>query len=135
MTTPLGVDTHSPRLSWKIPSAHGDSITGCRVWVAADSVAVAQGTEGCWDSGELPATARRVAYAGDSLRLWTKYYWNVGFQTKGADEMVCSPVTSFTTGVFLPVEWEGARWISDGHDKDYHRVKNFIPDSELKKKF
>ena len=21
------------------------------------------------------------------------------------------------------------------HDKDYHRVKNFIPDSELKKKF
>jgi len=25
--------------------------------------------------------------------------------------------------------------INRGHDKDYHRVKNFIPDSELKKKF
>ena len=131
LTTPLGVDTHSPRLSWKIPSAHGDSITGCRVWVAADSVAVAQGTEGCWDSGELPATARRVAYAGDSLRSWTKYYWKVGYQTKGADEMVCSPVTSFTTGVFLPVEWEGVRWISDGHDKDYRPSPYFRKDFEV----
>ena len=25
--------------------------------------------------------------------------------------------------------------INRGHDKDYHRVKNCIPDSELKKKF
>ena len=25
--------------------------------------------------------------------------------------------------------------INRGHDKDYHRIKNFIPDSELKKKF
>lgn len=25
--------------------------------------------------------------------------------------------------------------INRSHDKDYHRVKNFIPDSELKKKF
>lgn len=25
--------------------------------------------------------------------------------------------------------------INRGHDKDYHRVKNFIPDTELKKKF
>ena len=25
--------------------------------------------------------------------------------------------------------------INRGHDKNYHRVKNFIPDSELKKKF
>ena len=132
LTTPLGVDTRSPRLSWKIPAAHGDSITGCRVWVAADSVAVVQGTEGCWDSGELPATARRVVYAGDSLRSWTKYYWKVGYQTRGADEMVCSPVTSFTTGVFSPVEWEGARWISDGYDKDYRPSPYFRKSFEVK---
>ena len=25
--------------------------------------------------------------------------------------------------------------INRGHDEDYHRIKNFIPDSELKKKF
>ena len=25
--------------------------------------------------------------------------------------------------------------INRSHDKDYHRVKNFIPDSELRKKF
>ena len=24
--------------------------------------------------------------------------------------------------------------INRGHDKEYHRIKNFIPDSELKKK-
>jgi len=28
-----------------------------------------------------------------------------------------------------------AEEINRSHDKDYHRVKNFIPDSELKKKF
>lgn len=25
--------------------------------------------------------------------------------------------------------------INRSHDKDYHRIKNFIPDSELRKKF
>ena len=25
--------------------------------------------------------------------------------------------------------------INRGHDEDYHRIKNFIPDTELKKKF
>lgn len=28
-----------------------------------------------------------------------------------------------------------AEEINRSHDKDYHRVRNFIPDSELKKKF
>ena len=37
---------------------------------------------------------------------------------------------------------DGTRWhgllpedINRGHDENYHRVKNFIPDSELRKKF
>jgi len=91
-------------------------------------MAVIDGSGQCWDSGELPSDIRRIVYAGDSLQSWTKYYWKVGYKTKREDRFVCSPLSSFTTGMMSPQEWGDARWISDGHDKDYRPSPYFRKD-------
>src|SRR5699024_8344234 len=119
LSDPLAIDMSSPRLSLKIPVVETDSIESCRVWVSADSMAVIDGSGQCWDSGELPSDIRRIVYAGDSLQSWTKYYWKVGYKTKREDRFVCSPLSSFTTGMMSPQEWGVARRIIDGHDKEY----------------
>lgn len=133
LSEPLGIDMSSPRLSWKIPVVETDSVESCRVWVSADSMAVINGSGQCWDSGELPSDIRRIVYAGDSLQSWTKYYWKVGYKTKREDRFVCSPLSSFTTGMMSPQEWGDARWISDGHDKDYRPSPYFRKDFEVRR--
>ena len=133
LSEPLGIDMSSPRLSWKIPVVKTDSVKSCRVWVSADSMAVINGSGQCWDSGELPSDIRRIVYAGDSLQSWTKYYWKVGYKTKREDRFVCSPLSSFTTGMMSPQEWGDARWISDGHDKDYRPSPYFRKDFEVRR--
>ena len=133
LSEPLGIDMSSPRLSWKIPVVKTDSVKSCRVWVSADSMAVINGSGQCWDSGELPSDIRRIVYAGDSLQSWTKYYWKVGYKTKREDRFVCSPLSSFTTGMMSPKEWGDARWISDDHDKDYRPSPYFRKDFEVRR--
>ena len=133
LSEPLGIDMSSPRLSWKIPVVKTDSVKSCRVWVSADSMAVINGSGQCWDSGELPSDIRRIVYAGDSLQSWTKYYWKVGYKTKREDRFVCSLLSSFTTGMMSPQEWGDARWISDGHDKDYRPSPYFRKDFEVRR--
>lgn len=119
LTEPLGVETLAPRLSWKIPFVGDDSIAACRVWVAADSVALANGAASCWKSNDLPGDTRRITYAGNNLQPWTKYYWKVGYRIAGRDKYVYSPITSFTMGIVSPDDWKRSCWISDGRDKDY----------------
>ena len=133
LSEPLGIDMSSPRLSWKIPVVKTDSVKSCRVWVSADSMAVINGSGQCWDSGELPSDIRRIVYAGDSLQSWTKYYWKVGYKTKRENRFVCSLLSSFTTGMMSPQEWGDARWISDGHDKDYRPSPYFRKDFEVRR--
>lgn len=132
LTEPLGVETRSPRLAWKLPLAGGDSIALCRVWVAADSAAVANGDTDCWTSADLPGGTRRIAYTGDSLQSWTKYYWKVACRVAGSDRLVDSPIASFTTGILSPEGWESARWISDGHDIDYRPSPYYRKSFEVK---
>ena len=55
------------------------------------------------------------------------------YKTKREDRFVCSPLSSFTTGMMSPQEWGDARWISDGHDKDYRPSPYFRKDFEVRK--
>ena len=52
LVTPLGVDVPTPRFSWRLP-AHLNKQQAYQVIVGTDSVAVANGTGGAWDSGKV----------------------------------------------------------------------------------
>ena len=116
MENPLGIDTNTPRLSWKLPFLEKDSIISVQVWMGTDSTRLVD-NYACWS--KLLEDRIRVVYDGEPLKPYTTYYWRVGYRTSREGEWILSPVVSFLTGVMSENDWQG-KWITDEHDIDYH---------------
>lgn len=112
LTTPLGIDVLSPRLSWKLPVGI-DVQKAYQLIVGTDSASVARGVGNSWDSGKVLASDVLVAYSGKAIQPYTRYYWKVCVWDN--DNVYTSDVTYFETGVMDDHNWKGS-WISDTHD-------------------
>ena len=112
LTTPLGIDVLSPRLSWKLPVGV-DVQKAYQLIVGTDSASVARGVGNSWDSGKVLASDVLVAYSGKAIQPYTRYYWKVCVWDN--DNVYTSDVTYFETGVMDDHNWKGS-WISDTHD-------------------
>ncbi|GHT20414.1 alpha-rhamnosidase [Bacteroidia bacterium] len=123
LANPLGVDVEAPRLSWRLDDArYGAVQKAYRVVVGTDSLAVAQGRGGVWDSQKQAFDRMLVACGGANLQPFSKYYWRVS--TWDNDDVEhSSAVASFETGV-RGNHWQGA-WISDGHGIDFKPAPYF----------
>lgn len=113
LVTPLGVDVPTPRFSWRLP-AHLNKQQAYQVIVGTDSVAVANGTGGAWDSGKILSSEVLTVYAGKAMQPYTRYYWKVSVWDD-ANNNYTSAVSHFETGLMGMHNWKGS-WISDTHD-------------------
>ncbi len=135
LDSPLGIDTQSPRFTWKMVAAeNGTMQSGYQLIVGMDSIQVLQGTGEVWDTKKVNSRDQLVTYAGADLQPFTKYYWRVqAWDQEGSLEV--SKVSSFETGMMDPSNWSGA-WISDSRDVNiksapYFR-KGFQTDKKIK---
>ena len=105
-TTPLGVETPSPRFGWRGTGALREELQkSCRIRVW-------KGQETVWDSGEVPSDrSSAVCYEGAPLQAATRYGWSVTVTTQTG--LVCSGESWFETGLLQEADWHGAQWI--GH--------------------
>lgn len=71
LTTPLGIDVLSPRLSWKLPVGV-DVQKAYQLIVGTDSASVARGVGNSWDSGKVWASDVLVAYSGKAIQPYTR---------------------------------------------------------------
>ncbi|MCQ4917093.1 hypothetical protein NE451_21810, partial [Bacteroides nordii] len=71
LVTPLGVDVPTPRFIWILP-AHLNKKQAYQVIVGTDSVEVANGTGGAWDSRKILSTEVLTAYAGKAMQPYTR---------------------------------------------------------------
>ncbi|PST83575.1 alpha-rhamnosidase [Pedobacter yulinensis] len=128
MVRPLGIDSPRPRLSWQMEDATQAAIqTAYQIRIGTDSLAVASGKAGIWDSGRSNGDANLVSYGGPALKAFTRYFWQVTiWDRKG--EPSRSAVQAFETGMMGAGNWRG-NWISDGHDI------NFLPAGYFRKGF
>lgn len=115
LDNPIGIDNPAPRLSWRMEDDRRGAVqTSWKVLVDQDSMRVAHGQGGMWDSGKNASRDALVTYAGKALEPFTKYYWKVVCGDKDGKE-TASAIYSFETGLMGMHRWQGA-WIGDGKD-------------------
>ncbi len=124
LTTPLGLDTNAPRLTWMLDDKkQGAKQTAYQLIVGSDSLKVLEGKADMWDTHKQNSGNILVVYAGKKLEPFTRYYWKV--ITWGIDnKQTSSSVTSFEMGMINMKNWQGA-WISDGKDINYEPAPYF----------
>lgn len=121
LTTPLGMDTLRPRLSWKIQDANeGARQTAYEIQVASTSSALAAGKADVWDSGRIASPASQgLEYGGPALQPSERYYWRVMAWDKSGQQYTPSDVTWWETGLLGASNWKAA-WI--GYEEPEHQA-------------
>ncbi len=113
-TEPLGVDSTTPRLSWKsISSTRGDRQTAYQILAASSADLLAQGTGDLWDSGKVSSVEQRaVPYAGLALASSRKVFWKARVWDAADAASSWSVPASWTMGLLNPTDWQ-AQWIGE----------------------
>lgn len=114
MTSPLGIDTDRPRLSWQLVSdKKGVVQTGYRIIVSSTP----GGNGDLWDTGDVQSDEQLwIPYAGKRLKSGQLCYWRVKVTTnKGATEWSdkgkpAAAADRFSIGLLGETSWSG-RWI------------------------
>ncbi len=79
LSTPLGMDTAKPLLSWKIQDSRaGARQTAYEIQVASTGKILSTGKADVWDSGRVESdNSTPVQYGGPALEPSKRYYWRV----------------------------------------------------------
>ena len=133
LTNPLGIDNPNPRLSWQLKDdRQGAKQTAYQLWVGTDSLDIVGEKGNKWDTGKLSSDETLLAYAGEALQPFTKYYWKLKVWDKDGLPSN-SEVHTFETGMMDMKNWQGA-WITDGHDMHYKPAPYFRKVFQAKKR-
>ena len=112
LTTPLGMDSEKPVLSWKIEdSRHSARQTAYQIQVASSEENLAGGKADVWDSGQVASdNSIGVWYAGPALEPSKRYYWRVVTWDQDGQPSAPSAVSWWETGLLKQENWK-AKWI------------------------
>ena len=132
---PVGIDTTSPRLAWRMVSdRNGARQQSYRLVVGEDSARVAAGEGNAWDTGMMASDCISTRYDGAPLKPRTRYYWQVAV-TDETGQKALSEVAYFETGKMGMDGWQG-NWISDWNNIHHHAApyfrKNFSVDKPVR---
>lgn len=110
LTTPLGIDIISPRLSWEINSAQrGAMQTSYQVIVASSPGLLKKDSGDLWNSGRITSdVSTGIIYEGAPLKSREECYWKVKLTTN-KEEQIESATSYWSMGLLTPEDWLG-RW-------------------------
>ncbi len=111
MTNPLGLSTHTPRLSWQIAETKNNTVqTAYHVLVATSPELLVPGKADLWDTGLVQSDQQLwLAYAGKKLKDTDHAYWTVRVKTNNGETAWAEP-QRFSIGLTVESHWAG-RWI------------------------
>ncbi len=123
-SNPLGVESASPMLGWKIYSPKNGMLqTAYRILVADDPDLLTEEKANYWDSGKVTSgESVQVPYKGSSLESGRKYYWKVKIWDQDGAESGWSETAFWQMGLLRPQDWAEARWIGFEELPDSMRV-------------
>ena len=112
LTTPLGMDTKHPVLSWKIQDPRAAARqTAYQIQIASTAALLAEGKADIWNSGRIDSDdSRSVAYAGSALQPSKRYYWRVVVWDQNGKAAAPSDASWWETGLLDQKNWS-AKWI------------------------
>ena len=130
---PMGVDTNTPRLSWKIVSGKSDMRQAAYAVIVSESKEnIDQGIGDVWQSGKIESNQTFIKYAGEKLKPRTRYYWKVYCWNQYGEQATSTESSYFETGK-MEEPWQ-ATWISDGQDTILQPAPYFRKDFHVSKK-
>lgn len=114
MENPRGVDSLSPRLSWKLRSTESQAIQSAwQVRAASSMEALTQDKPDLWDSGkQLSPKQFGISYAGKPLKSGQTVFWQTRVWDAQGKASAWSRASSWTMGLVDKDKWT-APWISD----------------------
>lgn len=134
LVNPIGLDNPNPRFTWQMADSRmGAKQTAFRLMVSTDSIALAQGKAGLWNTGWLQQSTPLKSYAGPSLKPFTKYFWRVDIADQNQTKSTQVKIASFEMGMMDQKNWQGA-WISDNENIKLKPAPYFRKTFETKKK-
>lgn len=113
LSDPLGLDTPSPRMSWRIQSdENGQKQTAYRIIVSSSKALAESGKGDLWDSGKVDSDQSfLVQYEGQALQKNDDGYWKVKVWDAHEKESEWSEVARFLIGPLQADDWAG-KWIA-----------------------
>jgi alpha-L-rhamnosidase len=112
LSTPLGMDSEKPLLSWKIQDSRaGARQTAYQILVSSTTEMLARGKGDIWDSRRVDSdNSRAVPYEGPALKPSTRYFWRVLVWDQNGKASVPSEPSWWETGLLNRENWK-AQWI------------------------
>jgi hypothetical protein len=110
LTTPLGLQTTTPRLSWiPLSSRRNDKQTAYQLQASSES---SFSTIDLWDTGKVASSDFSVVYGGKTLGSRDRAYWRVRSWDAAGDASSWSEATWFEMGLMNQGDWQ-AQWITN----------------------
>jgi alpha-L-rhamnosidase len=131
-TNPLGIDTTTPRFSWKLVQenfSRGQKQTAYQILVASSIERLEQNIGDLWDSEKVESDQSvNVAYAGKILESSKQYYWKVKVWEVSGLSSTWSEHAHFSMGLLKQDDWQGEWIYKHGQNKKDHNWyrKNFL---------
>ncbi len=110
---PVGIDTRTPRLSWRLVSNERHQWQKAyRILVASSAKLLDQGQADLWDSGKVKVGLMTgVVYAGKPLTSQQRCFWKVQVWDINNRLSPWSAVASWEIGLPDAADWQDASWI------------------------
>ncbi len=110
---PLGIETLSPSLSWKLYSnSRGVHQTAYHILISDDSILLKKQKGNIWNSKKtLSGESIQVRYQGKALLPAKTYYWKVMVWDNKKNVSAWSKISSWQMGLLNEADWKGAKWI------------------------
>jgi alpha-L-rhamnosidase len=113
LSNPLGIDTLTPRLSWKLQSSQrAQRQTAYQILVASNAALLAENRADLWDSGRVRSEqCVHVEYAGQPLCARQRCYWKIRVWDQEDQVSTYSDAAQWEMGLLQAEDWI-AHWIS-----------------------
>ncbi|WP_347838454.1 family 78 glycoside hydrolase catalytic domain [uncultured Draconibacterium sp.] len=130
---PLGIETCSPRLSWKLKSdKHNVIQTAYHIKCALSEKNLNSGVDLLWDSGKVAAEESiHVLYQGEALKSGQRIFWQVRAWNNKNEQSDWSETNFWEMGLLNQSDWQ-AKWIEPDLNED---TKKSNPCPLLRKSF
>ena len=143
VNAPLGLQSATPLLSWRIDSGRRNTLQGAfRIEAASTSERLVAGDADVWDSGKIASDrCFAVPYAGPALRSRQQVWWRVQVWDQDGAVSAPSAPSRWEMGLLKPEDWQAA-WIAAtdaetkaDHETPLHWIWGDTPGGPVSRKF
>lgn len=134
LSQPLGIETPSPRLSWKMVSAKkGAAQSAYHILVATSEALLNQNKADLWDTGFVRSDqSSQIEYQGKPLTSGQKLFWKVQIRNQEYLTSAWSEMASWEMALLHSGDWQ-AKWI--GAPASINTGNHKLPAPYLRREF